>query len=45
MLMSPNIEIVEYCQEQFGFKLTSKLISNPTKKFHSNMVGFNYRPI
>jgi len=41
LLKITNIEIIKYCQEQFDFHLPSDLIARRTKKFHSQIAGFN----
>ena len=41
LFKTTNTEIIKYCQEQFGFHLTSDLIARRIKKFHSQIAGFN----
>jgi len=39
-LKTANTDIVRCCQDQFGFKLLSELITRRAGKIHSEITGF-----
>jgi len=40
LLNTTNIEIVKYCQDQFGLKLQSEQIANRRETFNRKITGF-----
>lgn len=40
-LKNNDIEIIKYCQQQFGFKLSGELVADQTDKFNGNIIAFN----